>query len=77
MRGIKVSPEEVAPIIGISPNEIRKKLRDGTLPIGHARKAGKNARGRLRYTYDIFIPLVLEYTGLSEWPGARKGESNV
>lgn len=68
MHGQRVSPEEVSKIIGKSPNEIRKRLRDNTLPIGHARKIGVNGRGRPRYAYDIFIPLVLQYTGLSEWP---------
>ena len=78
MRGIRVSPEEVAPIIGKSPNEIRKRLRDGTIPIGKARKIGKNARGKPRYAYDIFVPLVLEYTGLREWPGGgANGKSNM
>lgn len=72
MRGQKVSVEEVAPIIGRTPNWIRKQLRDGTLPIGHAVRIGKNSRGRPRYSYDIFIPKVLEYTGLPEWPGGTE-----
>lgn len=71
MHGQRISPEELSPVIGKSPNEIRKRLRDGTLPVGHARKVGQNGRGRPRYAYDIFIPLVLEYTGLKEWPGER------
>lgn len=74
--GLKISPERASPVLGISPNEIRKRLRDGTLPVGHARKVGKYRRlvapGRYedmtRYSYDIYIPMVLDYVGLKEWP---------
>lgn len=55
----RLSVEEVAPILGISPNEIRYCLRKGTLPIGAARKAN---RGK-GYRYDIYRPLVEKYIG--------------
>lgn len=61
----KISPEKAAPILGISPNEIRYCLRKGTLPIGHARRS---SRGKRTYRYDIYKNLVMEYAGLKEWP---------
>lgn len=65
----KVTPEQVAPILGISPNEIRYCLRKGTLPIGRARPSNSTARGRKKsYRYDIYKNLVMEYAGLTEWP---------
>lgn len=60
----KITPEQASRILGISPNEIRYCLRQGTLPIGHARKA---SRGR-GYRYDIFLPLVLKYIGKENQP---------
>ena len=66
----KISPEQAAPILGITPNEIRYCMRKGTLPIGHARKS---TRGKRSFRYDIYKHLVLEYVGLTEWPkGVRK-----
>lgn len=79
--GLRISPEKASRVLGISPGEIRKRLRDGTLPVGHARKAGTYRRltgtGRyetaVRYSYDIYVPKVLEYVGLKEWPeGSRE-----
>lgn len=67
MQGMRISPEELAPVIGMSPNAIRYRMKNGTLPIGSAVKVG-DTRGKRRYRYDIFIPKVLEYTGLKEWP---------
>lgn len=66
----KITPEKAAPILGISPNEIRYCLRKGTLPIGHARKSNT---GRKSYRYDIYKNLVMEYVGLKEWPEEETG----
>lgn len=69
MRGEKLSVEEASKILGISPNEIRKRMRDKTLPIGTARVVGRiSYNGRNRYAYDVFVPKLLEYTGLSQLP---------
>lgn len=66
----KISPEKAAPVLGLTPNEIRYCLRKGTLPIGHARKSN---RGKNSYRYDIYKHLVLKYVGLTEWPeGVKK-----
>lgn len=65
MENGKITPEQAAPVLGISPNEIRYCMRKGTLPIGHARKAN---RGKRQYRYDIYKNLVMAYVGLKEWP---------
>lgn len=75
MKNEKISVEQAARVLGISPNEIRKRLRDGTLPIGHARKSGTykqlispgKYRTAVRYTYDVYKPLIMKYVGLEEW----------
>lgn len=59
MEKAKMTPEQASPILGISPNEIRYALRNGTLPIGRARKAN---RGK-GYRYDIYKDLVMKYIG--------------
>ena len=70
MQTQKISVEQAALILGISPNEIRYGLRKGTLPIGHARPASKRTRGnKPSYRYDVYKNLVMEYVGLKEWPG--------
>lgn len=65
----KITPEQAAPILGISPNNIRHSMRNGTLPIGNVRPANTKTRGhRQSYRYDIYKKLVLQYVGLAEWP---------
>ena len=66
MKGNRLSVEEVAPVLGRSPNWIREYMRRGELPIGKAVKT-KKVNGKQKYHYDIYVPLVLEYTGLKEW----------
>ena len=51
----KITPEQAAPILGISPNNIRHSMRNGTLPIGNVRPANTKTRGhRQSYRYDIY-----------------------
>lgn len=67
----KISPEQAAPVLGISPNEIRYCLRKGTLPIGHARPSNGIGK-RTTYRYDIYKHLVMKYCGLEQWPEGEK-----
>lgn len=71
MQKMKISPEAAAPVMGISPNEIRYCMRNNKFdpPIGRVRIANNRIKKKKpTYRYDIFIPMVLEYTGLKEWP---------
>lgn len=60
----KVSVEEAALLLGISPNNIRYSMRKNELPIGSVRKS----RSGKSFRYDIYKSLVLKYVGLNEWP---------
>lgn len=63
----KVSVEEAAPVLGISPNKIRYYMRAGRFnpPIGQVRKT---ERGK-SYRYDVYKEKVMAYVGITQWPG--------
>lgn len=63
----KISVETASKVLGISPNEIRKKLKkgDSDLPIGHARRS---CGAKKTYRYDVYKNMVMQYAGLAEWP---------
>ena len=71
MRGIRLSVPEVAPVVGMSQGELRKKLRQKQVPYGVAVIIGHKRDGTPKFRYDIWLPKVLEYTGLKEWPGSE------
>lgn len=71
MRGIRLSVPEVAPIVGMSQGELRKKLRQKQVPYGVAVVIGHKRDGTPKFRYDIWLPKLLEYTGLKEWPGSE------
>lgn len=68
MQRIRLTVPEVAPVVGMSPGEMRKQLRQGKLPYGRATLVKDHGNGRKRFRYDIWLPKLLEETGLSEWP---------
>lgn len=59
MSGQRISVEEAAPILGMTPNYIRYLMRTKRLPIG---EAVKNSTGT-GYRYLIYRPLVEKFTG--------------
>lgn len=73
MEKMKISVEQAAPIMGISPNEIRYGMRNNKFnpPIGRARLANQNTGKRKKYRYDVYKNMVMEYMGLKEWPEGR------
>lgn len=75
MEKLKISVEQAAPIMGISPNEIRYGMRMNKFnpPIGRARLANQNTGRRKKYRYDVYRNMVMEYIGLKEWPEGRTG----
>lgn len=66
----RVSVEEAAPVLGMSPNKIRYYMRAGRFnpPIGQIRQSlsGKTFR------YDIYKNKVMAYVGITEWPEEEK-----
>ena len=72
MKGIRLTVPEVAPVLGISQGELRKLLRTGKVPYGRATITGKRPDGTPKFRYDIWLPKLLEYTGLTEWPEGVK-----
>lgn len=66
----RLSAEEAAPILGMSPNKIRYYMRMNRFdpPIGQVRKVP----GGKSYRYDIYKAKVMAYTGLTEWPEGVK-----
>lgn len=62
----KITVEEAAPILGMSPNKIRYYMRAKRFdpPIGQIRRSltGKT------YRYDIYKAKVMAYVGIAEWP---------
>ena len=72
MRGIRLSVPEVAPVVGKSPGQLRKMLRQKQVPYGVAVITGYNADGTPKFHYDIWLPKLLEHTGMKEWPGSTK-----
>lgn len=73
MEKMKISVEQAAPIMGISPNEIRYGMRNNKFnpPIGRVRLANQNTGRKKKYRYDVYRNMVLEYMGLKEWPEGR------
>lgn len=61
----KISVEQVAKVLNLTPNYIRYKLRIGELKIGRVRKPGK---GEKHHHYDIYKNQVMKEFGLTEWP---------
>lgn len=64
----RISVPEASRVLNISQNELRKLLRQGKLPYGRAIEV-KNEQGRRRFRYDIWLPKLMEETGMTEWPG--------
>lgn len=73
MEKLKISVEQAALVMGISPNEIRHGMRNNKFspPIGRARLANQNTGRRKKYRYDVYRNMVMEYMGLQEWPERR------
>lgn len=70
MQSMKISVEQAAPVMGISPNEIRHGIRNDRFnpPIGRARVARGSTGKKKKYRYDVYKNMVMEYMGLKEWP---------
>lgn len=75
MKGIRLTVPEVAPVVGMSVGEMRKRLRQGKLPYGKATLMEDHGNGKKRFRYDIWLPKLLEETGLKEWPPQEGGVS--
>ncbi|WP_455650329.1 hypothetical protein [Enterocloster citroniae] len=73
-----MSAEAVAPILGISPKNIRKGMRDGTLDLGVATDPKKS--GKSRWDFKIYPAKVEKIIGesLEEFYARRsqKGETS-
>ena len=71
MRGTRVSVEEAAPVLGVTPNKLRYMMRNKKMPdIGEAiKRSGRN--GRPRYEYHLYAPKILARVGLEKWPGGE------
>ena len=69
MQRIGLKVPEVAPLVGMTANNMRKLLRQGKLPYGKAILTKEYPDGRKRFEYIIYLPKLLEETGLKKWPG--------
>lgn len=65
----RISVEQAAKIMGLTPAYIRYYMRRGELPIGKAQKA----RSGKSYRYEIYKPLVEKYIGIA---GQKGGQAN-
>ena len=54
----KLCPETVAPLLGISPQAVRARMRNGSLPIGVP------VKHRTRYEYPISAELLYKHPGI-------------
>lgn len=61
---LKIS--EVAPVLGVTEMQLRKMLRQKSVPFGRAVKTSDKP---LRFQYFIFREPLLDFMGLTEWPG--------
>ena len=66
MKGMRLSVSEVAPVLGVTEMQLRKMLRQKSVPFG---KAVKTSDKPLRFQYFIFREPLLDFMGLTEWPG--------
>lgn len=64
---VRITVPQAAQALGIGQNELRKLLRQGKVPYGRATEI-RNEGGRRRFRYDIWLPKLMEETGLTEWP---------
>ena len=62
----KITVEQAAPVLGISPNKIRYYMRNNRFdpPIGQVRKVP----GSRSYRYDVYKGKVMAYAGITAWP---------
>lgn len=62
----KVSVNQAAEVMGLSPNEVRYCMRTKKFdpPIGQVRKS----RNGKTYRYDVYKNKVMAYVGITEWP---------
>ncbi len=66
----RVSAEEAAPVLGITPTRIRNRLKRDYLkgtkdfPVGYAHRASSGKSFR----YDLYKPMIMKYMNLEEWP---------
>ena len=60
MKPKKIRPADVAPLLGISAQAVRVKMRRGQLPIGMVYKHPNSGI----YDYDISPKMFYEYTGI-------------
>lgn len=69
----KISVEQAAPVLGISPNQIRYYMRNNRFdpPIGQVRKVP----GSTSYRYDIYKNKVMAYAGITSWPEPEGGQA--
>jgi hypothetical protein len=67
MSKLIIKPSEAASVLGVPAAKIRKKLRQQQVPYGRAIRTN-TPDGRLRFEYEIYVPKLLEYIGLDEWP---------
>lgn len=79
MESQRVTPEEAAKVLGVSPTRIRNRLKRDYLkktndfPVGHAHRAetGKSFR------YELYRSMIMKYMGLDKWPEeGKEGESH-
>lgn len=75
MNDNKISVEQAAPVLGISPNQIRYYMQMNRFdpPIGQVRKVP----GSKRHRYDIYKTKVMAYTGITEWPKERRKHEEI
>ena len=74
MQGMKISPEQAAPVLCISPNGIRYYMRTNQFnpPIGRVRVVNNGTGTKKKYRYDIYKNMVMDYMNLKEWPEEEK-----
>ena len=64
---VRITVPEAAKALNMNPGELRKLLRQNKVPYGRATEI-KNEGGRRRFRYDIWLPKLMQETGLTEWP---------
>ncbi len=65
----RISPEQAAKVLRISPGRIRNLMKINKLPIGHYIPP---AKGGINGQFFVYKHMVMEYLHLTEWPEEEK-----